>query len=226
MARTPAAKRPLAAEIAVAIRSGAFRAGEWLRQVDLEEHFAATRFDIRAALAELVLRQTVEHVPNRGFRVATPDRRRLRDMLAIRVLLEVEAALAALPAIDDAALRLLDAKADAFDHAVAEGDMTSQSATNVDFHDTLYGFAPNRALAELIIETRDRARMWPMGLWPSARAQRRSAEGHRAILAALRTRDPAEVAASVRAHILGSAANDPALDAPDDEGEAPASQRG
>lgn len=226
MARIPTTKRPLAAEIAVAIRSGAYRAGEWLRQVDLEEHFAATRFDIRAALAELVLRQTVEHVPNRGFRVATPDRRRLRDMLAIRVLLEVEAAVTALPAIDEAALHLLEAKADAFDRAVDEGDMSSRSATNVDFHDTLYGFGPNRALAELITETRDRARMWPMGLWPSQRAQRRSAEGHRAILAALRRGDPAEVAASVRAHILGSAANDPALDAPEGDAEAPAQQRG
>jgi len=218
MSRPARPKRHLAAEIAAAIRAGAYRSGEWLRQVDLEEQLGATRFDVRAALAELALRQTVEHVPNRGFRVATPDRQRLRDMLAVRALLEAEAAVSALPNIDAAALRLLEAKADAFDRAVAEGTMTTQSATNLDFHDTLYSFAPNRALVEVATETRDRARMWPLVLWPSVRALRRSAEGHREILAALRARDPAALAASVRAHILGSAANDPALDAAEGEG--------
>jgi DNA-binding GntR family transcriptional regulator len=212
MTRAAPPKRHLAAEIAAAIRSGDYRAGEWLRQVDLEESLGATRFDIRAALAELALRQTVEHVPNRGFRVAQPDRQRLRDMLAVRVLLECEAALGALPRLDEAALRLLERKADAFDHAVADGTTTSQSATNLDFHDTLYGFAPNRALVEVAVEIRDRARLWPLVLWPSMRALRRSAEGHRDILAALRSGDPARVAQSVRAHILGSAANDPDLE--------------
>jgi DNA-binding GntR family transcriptional regulator len=93
-----------------------------------------------------------------------------------------------------------------------EGTMTSQSQTNLDFHDTLYSFAPNRVLVEVATETRDRARLWPLVLWPSMRALRRSAEGHRKIIAALRSRDPAAVSASVRAHILDSPANDPALD--------------
>lgn len=212
MTRSTQPKRHLAAEIAAAIRSGAYRSGEWLRQVDLEESLGATRFDIRAALAELALRQTVEHVPNRGYRVARPDRQRLRDMLAVRALLECEAALCALPHLDEAALRLLEEKADAFDRAVSEGTTTSQSATNLDFHDTLYSFAPNRALVEVAAETRDRARLWPLVLWPSMSALRRSAEGHREILAALRARDAARVAESVRAHILGSGANDPSLD--------------
>ncbi|WP_161600940.1 GntR family transcriptional regulator [Teichococcus oryzae] len=217
MTRSPRPRRHLAAEIAAAIRSGAYRSGEWLRQVDLEERFAATRFDIRAALAELALRQAVEHVPNRGFRIAVPDRRRVRDMLAVRALLEAEAAVSALPHLDDAALRLLEAKADAFDRAAAEGSMASQSATNLEFHDTLYGFAPNQALVEVAKEVRDRARLWPLVLWPSLRAVRRSAEGHRVILAALRAGDAAAVAASVRAHILGSAANDPACSAEEAE---------
>ncbi|WP_431281113.1 GntR family transcriptional regulator [Humitalea sp. 24SJ18S-53] len=215
MARHPSGRRQLDVEIATSIRDGAYRPGEWLRQVDLEERFNATRFDVRAALAQLAQRQTVEHVPNRGFRVAMPDRQRRRDMLAVRALLEAQAAIEALPALDEAALRLLEAKADAFDRAIDEGTSADQSATNLDFHDTLYGFGPNRFLVELAIETRDRARLWPMVLWPSLRALRRSAEGHRSILAALRSRDPGAVAARVREHILGSAANDPAVEGGD-----------
>jgi DNA-binding GntR family transcriptional regulator len=90
--------------------------------------------------------------------------------------------------------------------------VASQSETNLAFHDALYSYAPNQVLVEVAIETRDRARLWPLVLWPSMRALRRSAEGHRDIIVALRSGDARAVAASVRAHILGSAANDPAVD--------------
>ncbi|MFC7739071.1 GntR family transcriptional regulator [Roseomonas sp. GCM10028921] len=204
-------KRQLALEIAVIIRGGGYRAGEWLRQNELEERLGANRFDVRTALAELALRGTIEHVPNRGFRVAEHDRRRLRDLLAVRALLECEAAVTALPCINDGTLAHLTALADAFDQAVESGSHQDQSATNLAFHDALYGFTPNRSLAELVTEMRDRARLWPMVLWPSVAALHRSAAGHRRLLEALRARDASRVAIEVRSHILNSGANDPAL---------------
>lgn len=206
-----AAKRNLALEIAVLIRSGGYRAGEWLRQIDLEERLGATRFDVRSALAELALRGTVEHVPNRGFRVVEHDRERLRQLLELRALLEVEAAVTALPLITAKDLAELRRLAAAFEAAVQGGTHAELSETNLAFHDALYARTPNRALAELATETRVRARLWPMVLWPSASALQRSATGHRRILAAIRARDPAALATEVRDHILGSAANDPSL---------------
>ncbi|MDB5416196.1 MAG: GntR family transcriptional regulator [Rubritepida sp.] len=204
-------KRQLSVEIAVIIRSGGYRTGEWLRQIDLEERLGANRFEVRTALAELALRGTVEHVPNRGFRVAEHDRKRLRDLLAVRALLEAEAAVAALPFVTRAVLAEFSSLAEAFDEAVEIGSPAEQSAANLAFHDALYAHAPNRPLAQLAIEMRDRARLWPVVLWPSAAALRRSAEGHRLILRALSAGDAALLAAEVRAHILGSAANDPEL---------------
>ena len=68
------AKGELANEIAQAIHVRAYRPGEWLRQIDLEEAFQATRFDVRTALDELAVRKAIEHVPNRGYRVAELDR--------------------------------------------------------------------------------------------------------------------------------------------------------
>ncbi len=126
-------------------------------------------------------------------------------------LLEVEAAVMALPYVDAAGLAELTVRASAFESAVEGGTRAEQSATNLAFHDALYARSPNRALAELAIEARDRARLWPMVLWPSIAALHRSAEGHQRILGALRARDAAALAAKVRSHILGSAANDPGL---------------
>jgi DNA-binding GntR family transcriptional regulator len=50
-----------------------YRPGEWLRQIDLERKFQASQFDMRSALEELAVRETIEHIPNRGYRVAAVD---------------------------------------------------------------------------------------------------------------------------------------------------------
>ncbi|MBR0648127.1 GntR family transcriptional regulator [Roseomonas terrae] len=210
--RQPRPKRGLAMEIALLIRQGDYRAGEWLRQIDLEHRLGANRFDVRTALAELALRGTVQHVPNRGFRVSSFDRVRLRQMLEVRVLLEVEAAVAALPYVDAAALARLRIEMLAFERAADSGTRAEQNRTNLAFHDGLYALTPNRALAEMVTELRERARLWPTALWPSAGALRQSVDGHRRIMAALEDGDAPSLADAVRAHIRNSIANDPSLE--------------
>jgi DNA-binding GntR family transcriptional regulator len=197
-------KRQLATEIATAIRDGAYRPGEWLRQIDLEEKFSAKRFDVRAALTELALRKTLEHVANRGYRVAIPDINETHEILDIRILLEVEAAALALPNIGVDEMREIESHATAFEHAIAKGSMVEQSRTNAAFHDALYRHAPNRKLAELVVEMRDRSLPWPITLWPSHASLMRSAADHRVILAALEARDGQALAEAVRRHITGS----------------------
>jgi DNA-binding GntR family transcriptional regulator len=199
--------RHLAAEIAAAIRSGAFRPGEWLRQIDLESQFGANRFDVRTALTELAVRGSVEHIVNRGYRVAAPDPGRLAEMRVIRSLLEVEAAVTALPHIGGAELAEIRTLALSFEREIAEGDIVAQARANAAFHDAIYRHAPNRTLIELVAEMRDRGRRWPIALWSSHAASLRSATDHARIVAALEARNPVALAAAVRDHIIGSSAN-------------------
>jgi DNA-binding GntR family transcriptional regulator len=100
-------RRHLAA--ATATLEGAYRPGEWLRQIDLEGTFAAKRFDVRSALGELAGRGMVTYVPNRGYRVLLPDLTAFCEMQAIRILLEVEAAAQALPHIGPAEFKQIKA---------------------------------------------------------------------------------------------------------------------
>ena len=97
----------LANEIAQAIRLRAFRPGEWLRQIDLEERFQATRFDVRSALDELAVRKTIEHVPNRGYRVAEIDLKTYKQIQATRIILETAAAEGVVAQIDAAGIARL-----------------------------------------------------------------------------------------------------------------------
>lgn len=202
-------KRHLAAEIAAAIRTGAYRPGEWLRQVDLEESFRAKRFDVRTALSELALKGAVTHVANRGYRVAVPNIKSIRELLAIRVLLEVEAAALALPHIGATQLERIRERQLSFEDAIVNGDIVAQANSNAAFHDAMYCFAPNSALVKLVTEMRDRSRQWPIALWPSHASLNRSAADHREIVSALESRDECALADSIRRHITGSAANYP-----------------
>ena len=111
----------LANEIAQAIRLRMFRPGEWLRQIDLEERFQATRFDVRSALDELAVRKTIEHVPNRGYRVAEVDMKTYEEILAARIIVEKATAEGIVARIDDAAIARLDALAARFSTAVLTG---------------------------------------------------------------------------------------------------------
>jgi DNA-binding GntR family transcriptional regulator len=203
-------KRLLVAEIGAAILQGDYRPGEWLRQIDLEEAFAAKRFEVRSALAQLAASGMVTHVENRGYRVAQPDRNVVREILAIRSLLEVEAATQALPNIGPAELDRIKQAQKVFEDAVARGSKADQANTNAAFHDEIYRHATNRSLAQFIVEIRNRARPGPIALWPSNADLQRSAAHHVDIVTAIEAHDVDALVTAVRRHISESGANYPA----------------
>ncbi|MGE0723499.1 MAG: GntR family transcriptional regulator [Alphaproteobacteria bacterium] len=193
----------MANAIGEAIQLGEFRAGEWLRQIDLEERFGATRFDVRAALDELAVRQTIQHVPNRGYRVAAPDEGTLDGIRAVRSILEPAAAPLIVARTDDAALDRLRDLATRFGAAVRSGDHADQSRTNRDFHRALYALSGNPVLEETIWSLRARSRGAAMTRWRSVEAMVRSDVEHHEMLDALAARDAARLAAVIGRHIDG-----------------------
>src|SRR5262245_26457442 len=121
MKKIPSKKRTLANEIVDAIQLGQFRGGEWLRQIDLEKKFQAARFDVRAALDELVVRQSIQHIPNRGYRVPIHDLAVLKAIREVRVIIECATAPGIIASVNVAALSDLKASAREFTQAIAEG---------------------------------------------------------------------------------------------------------
>jgi DNA-binding GntR family transcriptional regulator len=199
-------KRALAGEIAEAIRSGDYRAGEWLRQIDLEEKFKATRFEVRAALDELVVLKAIEHVPNRGYRVAEIDSATLRHIREARVAIETAAVPNIIATIDAPTLTRLRELAEQFSAAVREGTRADQSRVNSEFHHLMYHLSGNPIMEELIWNLRDRSRGSNVTVWVSHEALLRSDRDHHAMIGALEARDGARLAELISGHILR---NDP-----------------
>ena len=195
------AKRALANEIAQAIRLRMYRPGEWLRQIDLEEKFQATRFDVRSALEELAIRKTIEHVPNRGYRVTEIDLATYRAIRDTRIILEAGAMAGVVAHIGEAEIARLDELAHAFSEAAATGTRTQQSEINSAFHHLIYASCGNPVLDETIWALRDRSRGSSVTIWASHEALLASARDHHAIVSALRRRDAAELAALITRHI-------------------------
>ena len=200
----------LANEIAQAIRLRAFRPGEWLRQIDLEERFRATRFDVRSALDELAVRKTIEHVPNRGYRVAEVDLKTYEEILAARIILEKATAEGVVARIDDAGIARLDALAAQFSAAVTTGSRTEQSEINRAFHQFMYSFCGNAVLEEMIWGLRDRGRGSQITVWSSHELLQKSDREHYEMMAALKARDAGWLAALIATHIIKGAPVGPA----------------
>lgn len=201
----------LANEIAQAIRLRMFRPGEWLRQIDLEERFQATRFDVRSALDELAVGKTIEHIPNRGYRVAEIDMKTYEAVQATRVILETATAEAIVARIDEAAIARLGALAAQFSAAVLTGSRSEQSEINRVFHQLMYSFCGNAVLEETIWALRDRARGSQITVWSSHESLLRSDREHEEMLQALKTRDAPRLAAVIAAHIVKGGTPEPAL---------------
>ncbi len=202
MTARPKPKRALAAEIAAAIHTGAYRPGEWLRQIDVEEAFKATRFDVRAALDELAVRKTIEHVPNRGYRVIQIDAATYRAIRDTRVVLETATAATVVARIDAAALARLAQLADDFAKAVQAGTHLEQSRINSEFHRIFYGLCGNPVMEEMIWTLRDRSRGSAVTVWNSHDALLQSARDHHAMISALEARDAQALATLIHSHIV------------------------
>lgn len=196
------AKGELANEIARAIHVRAYRPGEWLRQIDLEEAFQATRFDVRTALDELAVRKTIEHVPNRGYRVTEIDLETYRAIRDTRIILESAAARLVIGKIDDAALAKLEVLAREFTQAVQSGTRVEQSEINRAFHSLIYAHCGNPVLVETIWSLRDRSRGSAVTVWASHQALLASDADHHAMVAAIRAGDGERLAALTAHHII------------------------
>lgn len=196
------AKGELASEIAQAIRLRAYRPGEWLRQIDLEEAFQATRFDVRTALDELAVRKTIEHVPNRGYRVAELDLATYQAIRDTRVILEGAAARLVIGRLDEAAIARLDGLARQFSEAVQSGTRFQQSEINSAFHHLIYAHCGNPVLEETIWNLRDRSRGSAVTVWASHQALLNSDRDHHAMVAAIRAGDGDRLAELTVGHIV------------------------
>src|SRR5579863_1559271 len=188
----------VAAILRESIADGSLKSGAPLRQDELAQRFGFSRMPIRDALRLLEAEGVVAIHPTRGAFVATMDATEIKEIYAVRELLEVEALRLACPRLSDKALKEAALTLDQID---AEPDVGRWGALNKVFHLALYGACGNARLLGLIEAQHNSADRYVRILLSNLDYRARSQSEHRKILAACRARDEERAAIWLRKHL-------------------------
>ncbi|WP_159996370.1 GntR family transcriptional regulator [Roseomonas sp. 18066] len=181
----PSRSDRLADAISADIQAGVLAPGHWLKQVDLEEGYGATRNTVRNALLKLALQRFVVHAPNRGYRVPSMDPRRQREQRELRMILEAAMVPEMVRQATAAVIAELAVLATAFEALVAGGEFLRLIEANAAFHQRMHGLCRNTLLVAQVQEIRATMRPIPGSTWPSRARMEQSGREHRAMVEAL-----------------------------------------
>jgi DNA-binding GntR family transcriptional regulator len=195
-----AAQRAYAA-LRVRILEGALPPGAMILEGELAAALGVSRTPVRQALIRLADEGLIELRPRHGMRVRPISADEMREIYDVLTALEAAAArLCAEQGVPPAGLDGLDQAVAAMDAALAAGDLRGWAEADAAFHRRLVAASGNRRLAATVSGFSDlahRARMATLRLRPVPSA---SNQDHRAVVAAIRARDPGRAEAIHRAH--------------------------
>lgn len=183
------------------IQAGQFAPGMWLKQIDLEQRYGATRMEVRRALDQLALKRLVRHIPNRGYHVHALDDRQADEIRDVRVILEMAAAASMVENATVEELVELRRLAQHFADLVLTGTLLEQYEANIAFHVGLLNLSSNRELAAIVMELRSRGPSAPATQWKTRARIEQSGREHFQMVDALEARDAETLRRLFRAHI-------------------------
>ncbi len=185
------------------ILSGLADPGARLVEEQLTRRLGISRAPLREALRLLAEQGLVEHVPRRGARVANLSQQDVRELYAIRDVLEQHALRVAAPEAAGWDLTALAAELDAMRDAHARDDRLGMANGHRRFHAALVGLARNRQLS-LVYESI----LVKIQLFMAMNLRREAESGqplegvhrHERLYAAVAGRDPDTVLAELAHH--------------------------
>jgi DNA-binding GntR family transcriptional regulator len=172
-------------QIRRAITSGDMAAGQRLISAEIGEQLGVSSMPVRNALMRLEAEGLVTRIPHREFVVTLYSSRDVRELYAVRAALDSLAGrLAAGKTTPDRieTLRGILARSEV---ALEGRDLASLRRINGEFHTTIYGFAENRHLLEIIQGLRARLPVYHEEYYGIPGMAEKSVADHHQVLEAL-----------------------------------------
>lgn len=188
-------------EIRRAIKEGIFKPGDKLLTDQLASALRVSRMPVREAIKRLQVEGLVDVIPHKGATVATVTEEQMRDVFAVRVVVEGLAASLAAKLAEPQDVANLQALYKEMENLVASGDRQAQMAKNNEFHNAIFRISRNsiiKSLGPSLVDSIERYRLRSM-LMPTR--PKEVLEEHRRILDAIVRRDPAAAERAIRDHI-------------------------
>jgi DNA-binding GntR family transcriptional regulator len=178
--------------------------GERLTEERLAADFGVSRNPVREALRVVEAEGFVEVQPRRGAVVATPDEATMRDMFAVRAMLEPMAARLAAERATDSELASLRTLLDRARDATEEGDMVRVAEMNYALHMRVFELSNNRWLLQFSVAMYRHVH-WVFRLGAEARAAH-SWQEHVLLVEALEAHDADAAEFAAAEHVQAAAA--------------------
>lgn len=193
-------------EVVAMLRAGELKAGAKLNEADLARRLGVSRGPVREAFRALAEAGLVRAEKNRGVFVRQMSPAEARELYAVRASLNDCAGRLLAPRVTEEQLAELSARVDAMEPHAGRAAIASYMPLNLAFHERIVEMTGNGKLLDLyrrvvneIYLLRVRGLVFGGGL-PVSNAE------HRAIVAALATRDGEAAARAMRDHVMGGLA--------------------
>jgi DNA-binding GntR family transcriptional regulator len=189
------------AVLRAAILGGELEPGSIHSAVGLAERLGVSPTPVREAMLDLAKSGLVEVLPNRGFRVTVIDNQDLDEICELRMLLEVPGIGLVIEHATDEGLEALYEPLNELESAARRNDVAGFLVADRRFHLELLALAGNRRLVEIIAGLRDQTRIIGLRSLADRGALQATADEHRPILEALRSRDTTRAKRLMAVHL-------------------------
>jgi DNA-binding GntR family transcriptional regulator len=187
------------------ILSGRFNPGERLTEEHLAKELGISRTPIREALHKLESEGLIKPLPTRGFVASRDSKEEVEELFEIRAVLEGYALRVICGRITDPVLEQLEEAVQKAEDALRGHCLEELFQWNTRFHDTLHELITDKhrlyhqmvTMRRYVLRYRKNTLQYPDG-------GRRTVDGHRKLLLAMRLRDPDLCERVMREHIRQS----------------------
>ena len=182
--------------------SGRFKPGERLTEEHLAGDLGVSRTPVREALHKLEQEGLIQPLETRGFRVASDSQEEMEELFEIRSVLEGYALRFVCERISDEELEELEGYIRKAEEAFKQNKVDKIFQYNTRFHDTLHTLVSHKPrLHNMMADMRKYVLRYRKDTLHYQDGSKRSIEGHRKIMMALRLKDPELCEHIMRAHI-------------------------
>lgn len=195
----------LAVPIATLLRDAIFdwelRPGDRIVERQLASQWNVSRAPLREAIEQLTAEGLLVRSPHRGASVREVSEKELTELFAVREMIEVTAAQAAIRLASDADISELAVTVEATKQSSGEQDLREYSRQGLAFHDQLVRLSKNATLIEIYDGVKLRFRRYQFLFAALPNLPRSSAAEHEIIFCAIQRRDGDLAARSIRDHL-------------------------
>ena len=184
------------------VLSGGFNPGDRLTEEHLAEEMGVSRTPIREALHKLELEGLIKSLETRGFIIPRDSNEEVEELFDLRAVLEGYTLRLICESISEETLKQLDGYIEKGEEALRRREFDEVFKWNTKFHNTLHGLVAKRPrFYQILVNMRKYVWRRRRDTLQYPDAGKRTIDGHRKIMLALRLKDPDLCERLMREHI-------------------------